>query len=87
VRTGEDRANKVLGTLLITGYFGGAAVTHIIGGESFIPPLIIGFCVWDGAAPESVRLTGDATTKSSLREDAGHTRLQRPCPAPITRRR
>jgi hypothetical protein len=31
----------VLGTLLFTGYFGGAAVTHIIGGESILPPLML----------------------------------------------
>ena len=39
----------VLGTLLLTGYFGGATVTHIIGGESIIPPLFIGLLVWGGA--------------------------------------
>jgi hypothetical protein len=38
-----------LGTLLLTGYFGGATVTHIISGESFVPPLIIGLVIWGGA--------------------------------------
>ena len=38
----------VLGTFLLTGYFGGATVTHIIGGENFVPPLIIGLWVWGG---------------------------------------
>ncbi len=38
-----------LGTLLLTGYFGGATVTHIIGSESFVPPLIVGLVVWGGA--------------------------------------
>jgi hypothetical protein len=32
----------VLGTLMLTGYFGGAIVTHIIGHESFLPPLVVG---------------------------------------------
>lgn len=39
----------VLGTFLLTGYFGGATVTHIIAGESIIPPLMIGIWVWGGA--------------------------------------
>ena len=39
---------KVLGTLLLTGYFGGAIVTHIIGRESVFPPLFIGILIWNG---------------------------------------
>ena len=38
-----------LGTLLLTGYFGGATVTHITGAENFVPPLIVGLIVWGGA--------------------------------------
>jgi len=40
---------KILGMLLLTGYFGGATVTHIIGRENFFPPLMIGLWVWAGA--------------------------------------
>jgi hypothetical protein len=40
---------KLLGMLLLTGFFGGAVVTHIIGRENFFPLLMIGFCVWAGA--------------------------------------
>ena len=40
---------KILGMLLLTGYFGGATVTHIIGHENFFPPLMIGLWVWAGA--------------------------------------
>lgn len=40
--------SAVLGALLLTGYFGGATVTHIIGRENFIPPLIIGLWIWGG---------------------------------------
>jgi hypothetical protein len=40
---------RLLGALLLTGYFGGAIVTHIIGGESFLPPLMIGVWTWGGA--------------------------------------
>jgi hypothetical protein len=39
----------VLGTLLLTGYLGGATLTHIIGGENVAPPLIVGLVVWAGA--------------------------------------
>jgi DoxX-like family len=40
--------SAVVGAVLLTGYFGGAIVTHIIGGENFVPPLIIGLWVWGG---------------------------------------
>jgi hypothetical protein len=39
----------VLGAFLLTGYFGGATLTHIIGGESIVPPLVIGLAIWAGA--------------------------------------
>jgi hypothetical protein len=38
----------VLGALLLTGYFGGAIVVHIISGESVLPLLMIGLWVWGG---------------------------------------
>jgi len=39
----------VLGTLLLTGYFGGATVVHVIIAESVMPPLVIGLIIWSGA--------------------------------------
>jgi hypothetical protein len=42
-------STTVLATFLLTGYFGGATVTHIIGGESILPPLIVGLIIWAGA--------------------------------------
>jgi hypothetical protein len=39
----------MLGTLLATGFFGGATLTHIIGGESIVPPLAVGLLIWGGA--------------------------------------
>ena len=42
-------STTVLGTFLLTGYFGAATVTHIIGGESILPPLIVGLIIWAGA--------------------------------------
>lgn len=45
----------VLGTLLLTGYLGGATLANIIGGTDFIHALAIGLLVWVAAclrAPE-----------------------------------
>ena len=39
----------VLGTLLLTGYLGGAVVTNIINGTGFIHALVVGLFVWAGA--------------------------------------
>ena len=39
----------ILGTLLLTGYFGGATLTHLIAGESLLPPLAVGLLIWGGA--------------------------------------
>ena len=38
----------VLGAVLLTGYFGGAIVVHIIGKESVFPVFVIGMIVWGG---------------------------------------
>jgi hypothetical protein len=40
---------SVLGSFLLTGFVGGAIVTHIIARESFAPPLAIGFLMFAGA--------------------------------------
>ncbi len=40
---------SILGTFLLTGYMGGAIVTHIIGRESFAPPLIVGIWMFASA--------------------------------------
>lgn len=40
---------SVLGTFLLTGFVGGAIVTHVIGRESFAPPLIVGLLMFTGA--------------------------------------
>jgi hypothetical protein len=44
----------VLGTLLLTGYLGGATVTNIVHRTDFIHPLVVGVFVWAGA---SLRVT------------------------------
>jgi len=38
----------ILGAVLLTGYFGGAMVVHIITKDSVIPLVIIGIWVWGG---------------------------------------
>lgn len=40
---------SILGTFLLTGYIGGAIVTHIIGRGSFVPPLLVGTCMFASA--------------------------------------
>ena len=37
---------SVLGAILVTGYLGGAVVTHVRGDGHFIPPVIIGMLFW-----------------------------------------
>jgi len=39
---------RVLGAVLLTGYFGGAIVVHIIGKESVFPLILLGLFVWGG---------------------------------------
>jgi hypothetical protein len=39
----------VLGTLLLTGYLGGATLANIIGRTDFIHALVVGLLVWAGA--------------------------------------
>jgi hypothetical protein len=36
----------ILGAVLLTGYLGGAIVTHVRIEEDFIPPVIVGILVW-----------------------------------------
>ena len=38
----------VLGAILLTGYFGGAIVVHIIGGERVLPLILLGVWTWGG---------------------------------------
>ena len=47
---------SVLGAVLLTGYLGGAVVTHIRAGESPLPPLIVAVIVWLGIYLREPRL-------------------------------
>ena len=40
---------SILGTFLLTGYMGGAIVTHIIGRQSFLAPLVVGLLMFASA--------------------------------------
>jgi hypothetical protein len=39
---------SVLGAILLTGYLGGATVTHLRVGQAFFIPVIVGMLVWGG---------------------------------------
>lgn len=39
----------ILGTLLLTGYLGGATLANVIGRSDFIHALVVGLLVWAGA--------------------------------------
>jgi hypothetical protein len=79
----------VLGALLLTGYFGGATVTHIIGRANFIPPLIVGLWIWGGVYFRVAELRDLLPLRKSRAEpayaplmveralNAGHTRKER----------
>ena len=46
----------VLGAILITGYLGGAVVTHVRIGEPFFAPVILGILAWVGIFLRDERL-------------------------------
>lgn len=46
----------VLGAILLTGYLGGAVVTHVRVGEPFFIPIIVGIMVWAGLYLRDARL-------------------------------
>jgi hypothetical protein len=46
----------VLGAVLVTGYLGGAAATHVRIGEAFAPPVVLGALAWLGLYLRDARL-------------------------------
>jgi hypothetical protein len=46
----------VLGAILLTGYLGGAIMTHLRVGEAWIMPVIVGVLVWGGIFLRDPRL-------------------------------
>lgn len=47
---------SVLGAILLTGYLGGATVTHLRVGDPFFAPVILGVLVWGGLYLRDPRL-------------------------------
>ena len=47
---------SVLGAILLTGYLGGAILTHLRVGEQFVTPLILGVLIWGGLFLRDPRL-------------------------------
>ena len=47
---------SVLGAILLTGYLGGATVTHLRVGDPFFMPVIIGALAWGGLFLRDPRL-------------------------------
>lgn len=46
----------VFGTILATGYLGGAVSTHVRAGEPFIAPVLFGVLLWTGIGLRDARL-------------------------------
>jgi len=46
----------ILGAILLTGYLGGATVTHLRVGDPFFAPVIVGVFVWGGIFLRDARL-------------------------------
>lgn len=46
----------VLGTVLVTGYLGGAITTHVRVGDPFVGPLVLGLLAWAGLYLREPRL-------------------------------
>jgi hypothetical protein len=45
-----------LGAILLTGYLGGAIVTHLRVGDQFIGPILFGVLIWGGLFLRDTRL-------------------------------
>ena len=48
--------SSVLGAILLTGYLGGATLTHLRVGDAFLPPVILGVLLWGGLFLREPRL-------------------------------
>lgn len=49
-------ATAVLGAILVAGYLGGAAATHVAAGEPPFAPIVIGLIAWAGIGLREPRL-------------------------------
>jgi DoxX-like family len=56
---------RVLGAVLLTGYFGGAIATHLRVGDPFFVPLLLGILVWVGLYLRDPRVRALATLRGA----------------------
>jgi len=67
---------RVLGAVLLTGYFGGAIAVHVIGHEGVLPVFFLGMVVWGGiyfrvsALPSLLPLRKDLAVAGATEESA-----------------
>ena len=47
---------RILGAILVTGYLGGATVTHVRIGDAFVVPVVLGIIAWLGVYLTEARL-------------------------------
>lgn len=48
---------RVLGAILVTGYLGGATVTHLRVGQPFVIPVVLGMIAWAGLYLTDARIS------------------------------
>ncbi len=69
----------ILGTLLLTGYLGGAVLANIVNRSDFIHALVVGLFVWTGAwlrVTEFRRLVPTLRTEEGSGRDDSHADVQ-----------
>ena len=62
----------VLGAILLTGYLGGAIVSHLRVGDAFVGPFIFGVLIWGGLYLRDRRLRALIPLRRSLFENQTH---------------
>lgn len=58
---------RILGAILVTGYLGGATVTHLRVGQPFVIPVVLGIFAWLGVYLTDHRLTSLVPFRAPLR--------------------
>jgi len=61
----------VLGAILLTGYLGGAIVTHVRAEEAFIGPLAFGVLIWGGLFLRDARIRALIPLRKAVNEYKG----------------
>jgi len=60
---------SILGTFLLTGYIGGAIVTHIIGRQTLLPPVVVGLLMFASAYLRHTELRESVPFRNSRAAD------------------